>query len=290
MFEVIKNWGRWGADDQLGALNLITDQKRKEAAGLVKVGRTIGLAHPLLTEPALDNKHPFGRTMNLTYPGSATDTYTVYYHGTAHTHLDALCHVFYKSKTYNGYPVDEVATDKGCTKLGVENLKNGVVTRGVLIDIPRLRRAPYLAPGTAIFVEDIEAWEKKTGISVRAGDAVFLRTGRWARRAKLGAWDIHQDGDAGLHASVAPWLKARGVAVVGSDDELDVLPSGVEGMEVPVHSLAIAALGVIVLDNLDLEAVSDTAAQLNRWEFMLSIAPLPVPGGTGSPVNPLAIF
>jgi kynurenine formamidase len=152
-----------------------------------------------------------------------------------------------------------------------------------------LKGLPFLEPGTPVFVEDIEAWEKKAGIKVSSGDALLLRTGRWARRAKLGPWNVGQN-SAGFHASVAAWLKERGVALIGSDDALDVVPSLVEGVFLPVHTLAIAALGLNILDNQDLEPVGDLAAKLNRWEFMLTVAPVPVAGGTGFPVNAIATF
>jgi kynurenine formamidase len=286
MFNQVKNWGRWGATDQLGAANLITDQKRKEALGLAKLGIAIGLAHPPITEEAPDNTNPFHHTMNR---GFTTDTYSVSYHGYAHSHIDALCHILYKGQTYNGYQSSEVNTATGCTKLGVQNLVNGIVTRGILIDMPRLRKVPYLEPGTPIFVEDLEAWEKFAGVHVSPGDAIFLRTGRWARRAALGPWPVGRN-EAGYHASVAPWLKARGVSFLASDDAQDVTPSLVDGINLPVHTLAITALGVDILDNQDLEAVAETAARLNRWEFLLTVAPVPVTGGTGFPVNALAIF
>jgi kynurenine formamidase len=148
---------------------------------------------------------------------------------------------------------------------------------------------PFLEPGTPVFPEDVEAWEKKAGVKVSSGDVIFLRTGRWARRAKVGPWAIAKQA-AGFHASIAPWLKARGVAMMGSDAAADVTPSMVEGVALPVHVLAIVALGMNLFDNQDLEAVAETAAKLNRWEFMLSVAPMPVQGGTGFPVNALAIF
>jgi kynurenine formamidase len=286
MFNQVKNWGRWGKDDQLGAANLITEAKRKQALALAKNGITISLAHNPLTEAAPDNTSPFEHTMNR---GLSTDTYKVSYHGYAHSHIDALCHILYKDQTYNGYPRAEVNTEKGCTKLGVQNLKNGIVTRGILLDIARLKGLPYLEPGTPVFQEDLEAWEQKAGIKVAPGDAIFLRTGRWARREKLGPWPVSRN-EAGYHASVAPWLKARGVSFLGSDDAQDVTPSLVEGINLPVHTLAITALGVDILDNMDLEAVAATAARLNRWEFLLMVAPVPVTGGTGFPANPLAIF
>jgi kynurenine formamidase len=286
MFNQVKNWGRWGADDQLGAANLITDAKRKQALALAKSGLVVSLAHPPLKEAAPDNPNPFKHTMNR---GLSTDTYSVSYHGYAHSHIDALCHILYKDQTYNGHARADVLSEQGCKQLGVENLKNGVVTRGVLIDIPRLKGVKWLEPGTPVFIEDIEAWEKQAGIKVESGDAIFLRTGRWARRAELGPWAVGRN-EAGYHASVAPWLKARGVAFLGSDDAQDVIPSLVEGINLPVHTLAITALGVDILDNQDLEAVAETAARLKRWEFLLTVAPVPVTGGTGFPANALAIF
>ena len=286
LFQQVKNWGRWGPDDQLGSVNLITPAKRKQAAALVKSGEIVSLAHTLLTEKAEDNGSPFEHTM---LRGNNMDHYAISYHGYAHSHIDALCHFLYKDQTYNGYARTDVNTDKGCTKLGIQNLKSGIVTRGVLIDIPRLRNVPYLEPGTAIYVEDLEAWEKKSGVTIAAGDAVLLRTGRWARREKLGAWNIAQ-GAAGFHASVGTWLKARGVAVLGSDAVEDVAPSMVEGVVQPIHTLMLTALGVNLLDNQDLEALGDTAARLNRWEFMLTISPMPVAGGTGFPINAIAMF
>ena len=286
LFQQVKNWGRWGPDDQLGSVNLITPAKRKQAAALVKTGETVSLAHTLLTEKADDNASPFEHTM---LRGNNMDRYAISYHGYAHSHIDALCHILYKEQTYNGYARADVNTDKGCTKLGIQNLKAGIVTRGVLIDIPRLRNVPYLEPGTAIYVEELEAWEKKAGVTIGPGDAVLLRTGRWARREKLGAWNIAQ-GAAGFHASVAPWIKARGVAVLGSDAVEDVAPSLVEGVAQPIHALMITALGINLLDNQDLEALGETAARLNRWAFLLTINPMPVAGGTGFPLNAIAMF
>jgi kynurenine formamidase len=285
-FHKIKNWGRWGKDDQIGAANLITPTKRRQAAGLVKSGITVSLAHNPMTETAPDNPSPFEHTMNR---GFTTDTYRVSYHGYAHSHLDALCHILYKDQTYNGYSRAEINTEKGCTRMGIESLKQGIVTRGLIIDMARHKKLPYLEPGTPLFVEDLEAWEKQTGLKVSPGDAIFIRTGRWARRAALGPWVVSRNA-AGLHASVASWLKDRGVSFLGSDAAQDVTPSLVEGIALPIHTLAITALGIDLFDNQDLEAVAETAAKLGRSEFMLSVAPVPVMGGTGFPVNALAIF
>lgn len=293
LFQQVSNWGRWGTNDQLGSANLVTAAKRKQAVGLVKDGVSVSLAHNPLTESAEDNPSPFERTMNAGTPrppmSAFVDTYRVSYHGYAHSHIDALCHILFKDRTYNGYTLTDIRTEQGCGKLGIEHLKNGIVTRGILLDIPRLKNLPYLEPGAPVYVEDLEAWERKARVRVASGDAIFLRTGRWARRDRVGPWNVSQNA-AGLHASVAPWIKARGVAFIGSDAALDVVPSGVESVALPVHLLMITALGINLLDNQDLEALGETAARLGRWEFMLTFAPVPVTGGTGYPVNALATF
>src|SRR6476659_2680197 len=189
LFQTVKNWGRWGPDDQLGSVNLVTAAKRKQAVAAAKTGVTVSLAHNPLTERAEDNANPFEHTM---LRGNNMDRYAVSYHGYAHSHIDALCHILYKDQTYNGYARAEVNTDKGCTKLGIDNLKSGVVTRAVLVDAPRLKGVDFLEPGTALYVEDLEAWEKQAGVKLSAGDVLLLRTGRWARRSKLGPWDVGQ--------------------------------------------------------------------------------------------------
>lgn len=291
LFHRIKNWGRWGPDDQRGAANLITDAKRKQAASLVKLGTSVSLSHNYLKDKAPDNPNPFEHTMNR---GLQTDTYRFSYHGYAHSHMDGLCHMLYQDKTYNGYARTDALTENGCVKLGIEHLKSGIITRGVLIDIPRLKGVPYLEPSTPVYIEDIEAWERKAGVKVGPGDAVLLYMGRWARREKLGPWPLMTNA-AGFHASVAPWVKRRDVAFIGSDAVLDVHPELVldaNGRELAnaFHILMVAALGVDIFDNLDLEALAATAARLKRWDFMLTVAPLAVTGGTGSPANPIATF
>ena len=289
--EELSNWGRWGKDDQLGTLNLITAKKRMEAAKLVKAGVSVSLAHDVLREQAPDNDNPFQHQMGLTgaSPGPwAVDTVSVLFHGYAHSHLDAVCHRFHDGKIYNGYPRSSV-TEAGCDKLAIQVMKNGIFTRGVLMDLPKLKGVPWLEPGTAIYPEDLEAWEKKAGLKVESGDVLLIRTGRWARRAAEGAWDVGAS-SAGLHASCVKWMKERGVAVLGSDAASDVFPSGVEGYTHPVHLLTLVALGTPILDNQDLEALSAEAERQGRWEFLLTAAPLAIPGGTGSPLNAIATF
>ena len=259
-------------------------------------GITVSLAHRVLKEEADDVPRPFGHSM-LGVPdpsaepgffGGVSDNYDVSYHGYSHSHIDSLCHILYKGKMYNGVSHDTI-TEDGCSNASIVNLQGGIVTRGVLLDFPRLKGVPYLEPGTPIYVEDIAAWEEMAGVTVQPGDAIFVRTGRWARRAEMGPWNISGNA-AGLHASTMPWVKSRDVSFIGSDAALDVVPSLVEGVNLPVHLITIVAMGVDLFDNQDLEALAETAASLNRWEFTLIAAPLAVENGTGSPINALAIF
>lgn len=287
----ISNWGRWGADDQLGAINLITPEKRKEAVALVKDGVSVSIAHNV-EGGSTDKSVPFGHKM-LAVPQDveftfASDEIRSAYHGFMITHMDSLCHMFYKGKMYNGFSRDDV-TQKGAAKLSIVNYKQGIMTRGILMDMPKLFGTRFLEGGQAITPQHLEAWEKAAGVKVGSGDAVLIRTGRWARAKLGGDWEVMQS-SAGLHASCLPWLKARDVAIIGSDLALDVLPSGVEGVEFPVHCGVLVAMGMPILDNLDPEALAEAADARKRWSFLLTVAPLAVQGGTGSPVDPLATF
>jgi kynurenine formamidase len=283
----LSNWGRWGKDDQIGALNLITPAKRKQAAALVKEGVSVSMAGDLDTVKAVDNPSPFGFKM-LTI---GTDEISANYHGIAHTHLDSLAHINDNGVFFNGYKPDaDTVMKQGHAKNSIHNLKNGIFTRGILIDIPRLKGVPYLEPGTPIYVEDLEAWEKKAGVKVSAGDALFVRTGVWARRKALGPWlrgRAEGGRDAGLDPSVIPWLKKRDIAIMGSDHPQYVAPALLRGA---VHDFALLYLDIHLFDNCDLEALADAAAARKRWDFLLTAAPLAIPGGTGSPINPIATF
>lgn len=274
----LSNWGRWGDDDELGALNLITPAKRAEAAALVEHGMVVSMARPLPMDASAGAQAQTDRAPRLV--GSArsvfaTDTakgyiwerYEIEYHGGIVTHVDALCHVAYRGRVYNGRPFDGIATVRdGCSKLGIGSLRNGVVTRGVLVDLP----------GKSVRPADVAEWEARTGITIAPGDAVFLRTGR----------DVEQQG--GYHPSLLPFFKERDIALLGADvpQEGEQIP----GVTVPVHFFMLVALGVHLFDNLALEELARTAAELRRWEFMFTAAPHVLPNGAGAAVNPLAIF
>jgi kynurenine formamidase len=287
----LSNWGRWGKDDQLGAINLITAAKRKQAAALVKEGVTVSLAGDVNTERSADNGQPYEHVMTQTGPGGAGDSLSVSFHGYAHTHIDAFAHRFFEGKMWNGFSYEEVTKEEGAKKNAIYNLHNGIFTRGILMDIARLKGVPYLEPGTRIFIEDLEAWEKQAGVKVGPGDAIFIRTGRWARRGKMGPWNAGVE-TAGLDPSVLPWLKRRDVAILGSETAQDATPppAGSELGPLALHDFALIVLGVQLMDDTNLDAISEAAAARKRWEFLLTAAPLPVTNGTGSPINPIAVF
>ena len=283
----LTNWGRWGKDDEMGTLNLITPAKRRQAAALVKDGFTVSLASNIPTEKAVDVPCPAEWAMTSL---NADRIGFPCVHGPGLTHLDAFAHVYFDGKMWNGDLVSDVVTkEKGPIRKTILSMKDGIVTRGVLYDMARLKGVPYLEPGTRIFVEDLEAWEKKTGVRAGPGDALLLGWGRWVRSKKLGPWPINAE-TAGLDNSVIPWLKKRDIAILGWETPgYAPKPAGdIRGN--PVHDFALTILGIHILDRADFTALSEAAAARKRWEFMVTIAPLPIPAGTGSPVNPIAMF
>lgn len=292
MMKELSNWGRWGKDDQLGAVNLITPEKRRHAASLVREGITVSLCSKIDLEKAVDNSNPFLHVMNSTgekpEATAVTDTFTISPHGSGHAHFDSLCHVFYQGHMYNGYP-QNLVTSQGAPKLDVAAFKGGIITRGILMDIARLKGVPFLEPDVIIYPEDLDAWARQARVKVTSGDMIYLRTGRWARRAAKGPFDPNVI-TAGLHLSCARWLKQHDVSVLACDSISEIVPSPIEGVRLPIHTLAMVAMGIPLLDNCDLEALGETAKRLNRWEFMAITAPLPIPGGTGSALDPLAMF
>ena len=293
----LSNWGKWGADDELGAANFITPAKRKQALALVKEGVSISLAHDVFQEKAVDTPNILERTLgNVTATGT-TDRYqyTGTYHGVSHSHLDALnCHVLADGKGYNGRTMEEIKAAGGCPKGNINVHKDGVVTRAILFDATRLpgKATPqgWLEPGTAIHREDLEALEKLERVKVSPGDVILLYTGRWKRRAALGPWP-GSAGFAGYHSDVAYFLKERGVSFIGSEGPNDVMPTGLPAhISIPLHQLALISVGVSIFDNLDLERAAEHARKVNRYEFLFTAAPLRIEKGTGSPLNPLAIY
>ncbi|HVR88470.1 MAG TPA: cyclase family protein [Candidatus Limnocylindria bacterium] len=295
LFDECSNWGRWGADDERGALNLIPAASAVRAAALVKTGRTVSCALPLNTVADVENMRPIvhamlraGDVVSAEGGDSLHDMIVVSPHGFAHTHLDALCHFVWKGKIYNGRSVATV-TSVGSQRSAITAAQDGIVTRGVLLDIPRLKGAQWLEPGTSIMPADLDAAEAAGKVRVGEGDVLLVRTGRQLRRRTLGPWEF-LNGAAGLHYSCARWLRERGVAVLGCDGVSDVFPSGIPEVRLPIHVLTLVAMGIHLLDNLDLEALAEAAQAHQRAEFLLTIAPLRLERGTASLVNPIAVF
>jgi kynurenine formamidase len=289
LFKQVSNWGRWGKDDQLGTLNLITPERRREAAKLVREGVSVSLARDLNPEKAIDNPDPFRDAMNLGVDGKFNmDAYTVSFHGFAFSHIDALSHTYYDGHLYNGFPASSI-TSSGASVLDTAVYRNGIVTRGVLVDIPWLRGLPYLDKDAYITGHDLDLWEAKTGVHIRAGDAVVIRTGRWALRDAKGPWEI-SNASAGLDPSAIVWLHKRDVAVLVSDAAHDAIPSAVKDVDFPIHVLAIVAMGMPLADQCNLEDVAREAQKLGRQTFLLTMGPPRIKGGTGSLINPIAMF
>ena len=296
LFRAVSTWSRWGEDDDLGTLNELSADRIVAAAGLVRNGEAVTLSHPLDTEKGLDNPSPAVHRMTLGYDvdiGSgplrfAKDYVGVDYHNDTHTHIDALCHVELDGVLYNGKPSAALTqTDAGVNTIDV--LKNGLVGRGVLLDLPRLRGVPWLEPGEHVFREDLEAAEHEQGVTVGKGDILLVRTGHARRLRELGAWDT-ANAKAGLHPTAVLYLAERRVAVLGSDGNGDTAPSTTEGIAFPIHALTLNAMGLHLIDYLQFEDLRPVCERAGRWEFLFVAAPLRIVGGTGSPLNPIAIL
>jgi kynurenine formamidase len=287
----LSNWGRWGPDDEMGTLNLITRAKRIEAAGLVRSGVMVSSASIADTEQHVDNPCPVEWEMASASPRGASDRIAYpCIHGAGTTHVDGFAHRFFDGLMWNGYSFDDyVSPETGASKNAVLTMRHGIMTRGVLYDIPRLKGVDYLDAGERVTVEDLEAWEEQTGVRVGPGDAMLFRWGRWARRDALGPYDTWAEA-AGFDNTVIPWLRERDIAILGWEAPgYTPRPDG-DLPTLALHDFALTMLGIHLIDRANLDELAETAADLNRWEFMLTIAPLPIPNGTGSPVNPIAVF
>jgi kynurenine formamidase len=300
IWQQVNNWGRWGKDDQRGALNHITDAKIIEAAALVKEGRTIGIGNPWPVDPTPQNPWPADHRMiragdDCDYPGVpglsvSMDYIGVQHHGISCSHIDALCHVFVRNQMYNGYPSTDVKST-GAVRNDMTPFSGGVVTRGVLLDIPGLLGEPYLPGDHRISTAELVAAEQRQGLSVTPGDVLIVHKGKQNRFDNEGIFDPIEKGMAGLHPECALWLYERGVAILGSDYMNDPQPNwDCENWPIPIHYLGICGMGMPLMHSLDTRELSNHCNAQSRWEFQLTIAPLYIPGATGSPVNPVAVF
>jgi kynurenine formamidase len=296
LFRSLSSWGRWGEGDQRGALNHLEPSRVVAASRLVQEGTTVTLSLPMNTKAAEDNPEPAVHYMTTSPdleagPGElrfAKDYVGADYHNDGHTHIDAFCHVIYDGSLYNGAPATAV-TAEGAADDSIEVLANGLVARGVLLDIPRVRGVPWLDPGQHVFPNDLEAAELEQGVTVGEGDVLLVRTGHTRRLSELGPWPT-ANAKSGLHPTSMPFLAERGVAALGGDGNSDTAPSSTDGVDFPIHVLALNAMGVHLLDYLQLEDLLAVCQRTGRWDFLFIAAPLRITGGTGSPLNPLAVF
>jgi kynurenine formamidase len=295
LYERLRRATPWGPEDRRGGLNYITPARVLAAAGGVRLGRTVTLEAPIETQAAPDNPEPAVDEMmgtgdqadpaGLTF---ARDRLSMNVHGNADSHIDALCHVMYRARLYNGVPADTV-TSAGADELSIELASNGIVGRGVLLDIPRLLGVPWLEPGDHVTADDLTRAEAAQGVRVGEGDLLFVRVGHRERRNAMGPWDSAAS-RAGLHPAAMEFVAERRVAVLGSDSNNDTAPTAAEGVDFPVHVLALNAMGLHLLDWLQFDDLVPLCAETGRWSFLCVIAPLRLVRGTGSPVNPIAIL
>jgi kynurenine formamidase len=287
------NWGRWGSDDQIGAPNLITPAKRVAAAQLVRSGRSISLSRELATQPAPNNQRPAHHYVRID-GNFATDYYGLEYHGKATTHLDALCHLFdERGRAWNDRVAAEIITPVGARWGGVENWRDGIVTRGVIIDVPRYRNQPYVTKENPVTAQELEAIVDSQNIVLTPGDGLVIYSGRdnWDLENIVWGGEFGSDGRAirpGLDPSCLEFLRKYDCALLAWD-MMDALPNDSSDARPDVHS-AIYSLGVALVDNCALEQLATACAHERRVDFMLVVSPLVVVGGTGSPANPLAIL
>ncbi|MFW0795024.1 cyclase family protein [Gordonia sp. CPCC 205515] len=282
------NAGRWGADDELGTLNLITPEVRIRAAQLVTEGLSVSLASdlglPATQRSDLLVTHTMGSEESV--PDALVDTVGVNVHGWG-THIDAFGHFHLNGTTYNNRNVDAIVGSPGLTHSAITPLRDGIFTRGVLLDIAGLRGVDWLDPAEYVTADDLDRATAVAGLTIEPGDAVIVHVGLDARLA------AHPDAEpgrrAGLDTSAVLWLRDHDVAIFGGDC-IERMPSGDPDLDLPLHQLGLARMGLTFLEWLRLDRLLPVVQRLGRSEFLLTAAPLPITGGTGSPVNPIAVF
>lgn len=311
MAQRCRNWGRWGDDDVLGTLNFITANHRVRAAGLVQTGEVVSLAQPF------DTNGPQNGWRRRTNPvHTMTDTGTDaefgnqgFPHGfggadnvismplQCSTQWDGLGHIFDEGRAWNNRGAGSTVTSEGDQVTGIQTAADQIVSRGVLLDLGRfLQRElgaehPELPDGFAITPEHLEAAADQHGVQVGSGDILLVRTGQYGRTRREG-WGHYAGGPApGLSFTTAPWLYQREVAAVATDTwGFEVRPNEFDDAFQPLHQIVIPNMGLYIGEMWDLELLGARCADLGRYEFFLSAAPLPITGAVGSPINPVAIL
>jgi kynurenine formamidase len=299
-----RNWGRWGPEDQLGTLNLVTPEVIQRSARMVRRGVAFSLAIPFdATGPQVNQPRRFNpiHRMILTGPDFTTGAFTrpggvgftddmVIMPLQCATQWDALAHCFLDGQLYNGYDANLVSS-QGARRNGIQNMARHLVTRGVLLDIPRVKGVPWLEPGYPITTADLDEALRAYRVEVGAGDALLVRTGQMAMCRQRGSWGDYAGGDApGLSFHTAGWLHERQVAAVATDTwGMEVRPNEIPDTYQPLHQVLIPGMGMLVGEIFELDGLAEDCARDGVYEFQLVAPPLPITGAVGSPINPLAI-
>ena len=281
----VTNWGRWGADDERGTLNLLTPEVVSHAAALVKRGKVYSLAMPLAVDgPQWPTRHRTWKvtTFNVSANGRGGADDVVTMHSHSGTHMDALCHIWYDGQLYNGFSAPEHVTSAGATRNAIDRVPS-LVGRGVLLDVAAYKGREHLGATEAISADDLDACAKAQGVEIRAGDILLLRTG-WIRVFAQDR-DLFYASEPGIDVSTLAWLKAHDIVAVAADNHAVEVMAQVPPADLPIHKAAIRDLGLYLVEYLNLEELAADRV----YESLVIIAPLPLTGGIGSPVNPIAI-
>jgi kynurenine formamidase len=288
LFERCSNWGRWGADDELGTLNFVTAAKRVAAAKLVTTGEVVSLGRDISKVQSKVDARPVQHMVMYNAGGPSVGDYlSIAPHGMTVTHLDALCHFSLDDTLYNGRKRAGTMSADGAQWGSIYAMRDGIFTRGVLLDVAAARGVPWYESNEYVTAADLEAAEKRQNVRVASGDALFVRTGMERMEKERGLQDIYPR--AGFHAECAEWMHGREVAIYGADC-IEKLPYPSERFTSAMHMIVLVSMGLPILDWPSLTALAEACARLGRWSFLLTAAPMRLPGGTSSPVNPLAIF
>jgi kynurenine formamidase len=285
-FKELNNWGRWGHDDQIGTVNLITAEKQASAQALVRSGRAVSLARDIIPQPNL--------TYYVTYPSKrqradvVLDRFGLVYHGFTVTHIDALCHVAWDGELYNGRPFRESLSREGASWCPIDPLFGGITTRGVFLDVASARKEGYVTTEHPVTPTELDAVVARAGLNMQPGDVAVVRSGRDAFMAANPDWISNVSPHPGLHLACIEWFREHDIAAIAWD-MMDARPSGYDGFGMGTH-LAIPFLGLALIDNTYPDRLVEACAEEGRCEFLFTAMPLRLVGSTGAPAHPLAIF
>ena len=286
-FKELNNWGRWGNDDQLGTLNLVTPAKQAAAKDLIRSGLAVSLARDVVPRPVY--------MYHVTFPSKrervdiVLDRFDMVYHGFWITHVDALCHVAWDGELYNGRPFADSLTSEGATWCPIDPIfDKGITTRGVMLDVAAGRSEGYVTVGNPITPKELDEVANRAGVKVEPGDVVVVRGGDEAFRAAHPDWVPRISPHPGLHLSCLEWFREKDIAAIAWDT-MDERPIGYKGFGMGTH-LGIPFLGLTLIDNVDPERLAVACAEQGRYEFFFSATPLRLVGATGAPAHPVAIF